>query len=76
MAARTEENGPVNLQEKSVEYSNAAANGPAPHRISTAERVPGHDGYYEKDGLRTYGDDEDHDHEPPVGPLATAEYRC
>ena len=22
--------------------------------------------YYEKDGLRTYGDDADHDHEPPV----------
>lgn len=29
------------------------------------EHVPGHD-YYEKDGLRTYGDREDHDHEPPV----------
>jgi hypothetical protein len=27
--------------------------------------------YYEKDGLRTYGDDEDHDHEPPVSP-----FRC
>lgn len=34
--------------------------------IHTSERVPGHPGYYEKDGLRTYGDDEDHDHEPPV----------
>jgi hypothetical protein len=34
--------------------------------IKTRERVPGHDNYYEKDGLRTYGDDEDHDHEPPV----------
>jgi hypothetical protein len=33
--------------------------------IHTNERVPGHPGYYEKDGLRTYGDDEDHDHEPP-----------
>lgn len=22
--------------------------------------------YYEKGGLRTYGDGEDHDHEPPV----------
>jgi hypothetical protein len=40
----------------------------APHLdpIKTRERVPGHDNYYEKDGLRTYGDDEDHDHEPPV----------
>jgi hypothetical protein len=34
--------------------------------IKTRERVPGNDNYYEKDGLRTYGDDEDHDHEPPV----------
>jgi hypothetical protein len=36
------------------------------HIIKTNEQVPGHPGYYEKDGLRTYGDDEDHDHEPPV----------
>lgn len=34
--------------------------------IHTNERVPGHPAYYEKNGLRTYGDDEDHDHEPPV----------
>ena len=36
-------------------------------QVHTNERIPGHPGYYEKDGLRTYGDDEDHDHEPPVG---------
>ncbi|MCJ1405015.1 hypothetical protein MMC11_008241 [Xylographa trunciseda] len=36
------------------------------HEIHTNERVPGHPNYYEKDGLRTYGDDEDHDHEPPM----------
>ena len=36
--------------------------------VATNERVPGHhDAYYEKGGLRTYGDDMDHDHEPPVG---------
>ncbi|KAK4548278.1 hypothetical protein LTR36_010148 [Oleoguttula mirabilis] len=35
-------------------------------QIHTNERVPGHTNYYEKDGLRTYGDDEDHDHEPPM----------
>ncbi|KAI1617581.1 fungal trichothecene efflux pump [Exophiala viscosa] len=35
-------------------------------QVHTNERVPGHPGYYEKDGLRTYGDDEDHDHEPPM----------
>ena len=34
--------------------------------IHTNERVPGHPAYYEKNGLRTYGDDEDHDVEPPV----------
>lgn len=35
-------------------------------QIHTNERVPGHPNYYEKDGLRTYGDGEDHDHEPPM----------
>jgi hypothetical protein len=34
--------------------------------IRTVSRVPGNPNYYEKGGLRTYGDDEDHDHEPPV----------
>ncbi|TVY85407.1 Trichothecene efflux pump TRI12 [Lachnellula suecica] len=34
--------------------------------IRTVSKVPGNDHYYEKDGLRTYGDDEDHDHEPPM----------
>ena len=34
--------------------------------IATHDRVPGHENYYEKDGLRTYGDGEDHDHEPPL----------
>lgn len=34
--------------------------------IRTVSRIPGNDHYYNKDGLRTYGDDEDHDHEPPV----------
>jgi hypothetical protein len=38
--------------------------------IRTVSRVPGNDHYYEKDGLRTYGDDEDHDHEPPVCPVS------
>jgi hypothetical protein len=52
-------------QEKSVE-NGQGENSPTAHRISTAEMVPGHENYYEKDGLRTYGDEEDHDHEPPV----------
>jgi hypothetical protein len=33
--------------------------------IATHDKVPGHENYFEKDGLRTYGDGEDHDHEPP-----------
>jgi Major Facilitator Superfamily len=33
--------------------------------IRTVSRVP-NPNYYEQDGLRTYGDDQDHDHEPPV----------
>jgi hypothetical protein len=32
--------------------------------IRTVSRIPGNDHYYEKDGLRTYGDNEDHEHEP------------
>jgi hypothetical protein len=38
--------------------------------IRTVSRVPGNTHYYEKDGLRTYGDGEDHDHEPPVRSLS------
>ncbi|KAL2068995.1 hypothetical protein VTL71DRAFT_15333 [Oculimacula yallundae] len=34
--------------------------------VRTVSRLPGNDQYYEKDGLRTYGDGEDHDHEPPM----------
>ena len=37
--------------------------------VHTNERILGQNAYYEKDGLRTYGDDEDHDHEPPVSRL-------
>ena len=35
-------------------------------QIHTNERIPGHPAYYEKNGLRTYGDDADHDHEPKM----------
>ena len=35
--------------------------------VHTNERILGHSNYYEKGGLRTYGDGVDHDHEPPVG---------
>jgi hypothetical protein len=38
-------------------------------RILTSERVPGNVHYYEKNGLRTEGDGENHEEEPPVSPL-------
>ncbi|KAF2810561.1 MFS multidrug transporter-like protein [Mytilinidion resinicola] len=34
--------------------------------VPTHDRVPGHNNYYEKNGLRTYGDGLDHDHEGPM----------
>ena len=52
--------------EKSSDLNQKLGTPPEAHRINTVERVPGHENYYEKDGLRTYGDGEDHDHEPPV----------
>ena len=56
--------------------ANANANTNPQHleNIRTVSRVPGNPNYYEKDGLRTYGDDEDHDHEPPV--CRGANYAC
>ena len=35
-------------------------------QVHTNERIPGHPNYYEQGGLRTYGDDMDHDHEPKM----------
>lgn len=34
--------------------------------IRTISRVPGNPNYFEKDGLRTYGDGQEHDEELPV----------
>lgn len=34
--------------------------------VHTNERVPGHENYYEKNGLRTQGDGVDHDAEPKM----------
>jgi hypothetical protein len=53
--------------DSSVESKRQADMEEQAHRIRTKERVPGHTNYYEKDGLRTEGDNEDHEHEPPVG---------
>ncbi len=57
MAASSEESSSP-VEEKAV--------GSQVEAVHTNERVPGHPAYYEKNGLRTYGDDEDHDHEPRV----------
>ncbi|CZR51778.1 probable trichothecene efflux pump [Phialocephala subalpina] len=52
----------------SLEKETNAGNTQVQHldTIRTVSRVPGNSHYYEKNGLRTYGDDEDHDHEPPM----------
>jgi hypothetical protein len=50
----------------SLEKEATAPTGDHVEVVRTVSRVPGNPHYYEKDGLRTYGDDEDHDHEPPV----------
>jgi len=50
----------------SLDKENAPTSAQHLEVIRTVSRVPGNDHYYEKDGLRTYGDDEDHDHEPPM----------
>ncbi|KAL8783684.1 MAG: hypothetical protein Q9195_009309 [Heterodermia aff. obscurata] len=42
------------------------AKGRVMETVNTNERVPGHRNYHEKGGLRTYGDSEDHEHEPPM----------
>ncbi|KAK7521111.1 major facilitator superfamily domain-containing protein [Phyllosticta citriasiana] len=39
---------------------------PSVEPIRTISRVPGNPNYYEKNGLRTYGDGMEHDHEPPM----------
>lgn len=38
-------------------------------QLDSKERIPGHPNYFEQNGLRTYGDDQDHNHEPPVRAL-------
>jgi hypothetical protein len=66
------------MSDQSTPPSASVVNEKAPdiehtERIVTHDRVPGHENYYEKNGLRTYGDGEDHDHEPPVSSLNAAQ---
>ncbi|KAL6721933.1 hypothetical protein ACLMJK_001038 [Lecanora helva] len=60
MAAHVEDSAMLDSKEKKTAASTLV-------NVKTNERVPGHhDAYYEQGGLRTYGDDMDHDHEPPM----------
>ncbi|KXT00240.1 hypothetical protein AC578_1224 [Pseudocercospora eumusae] len=56
------------MDQPAVPDNSSAGSGDVGHieQIHTNERVPGHDKYYEKSGLRTYGDEADHDHESPM----------
>lgn len=58
--ASSEASTPPVVHEKAIGARNHG------HTVTTNEQVPGHPAYYEEGGLRTYGDDMDHDHEPPV----------
>ncbi|RDW92537.1 MFS multidrug transporter-like protein [Coleophoma crateriformis] len=61
--ATSSEDSMTRSSEKEVGAGNSAGH---LENIRTISRVPGNSNYYEKDGLRTYGDNEDHDHEPPM----------
>lgn len=49
--------GPINKETQQVDHV---------ERVETHDSIPGNEKYNEKTGFRTYGDGEDHDHEPPV----------
>ncbi|RDW80152.1 MFS multidrug transporter-like protein [Coleophoma cylindrospora] len=61
--ATSSEDSRTHSSEKEAGAGNAAEH---LENIRTISRVPGNSNYYEKDGIRTYGDNEDHDHEPPM----------
>lgn len=53
----------------------AEKSGATVEALHTNERIPGHN-YYEKNGLRTDGDGQDHEHEPPVSIPPTNGRKC
>ncbi|KAF2092304.1 MFS multidrug transporter-like protein [Saccharata proteae CBS 121410] len=53
-------------KQRTAELSKTEAIQDGVEPIRTLSKVPGNPNYYEKDGLRTYGDGQDHDHEPPM----------
>ncbi|KAL1620662.1 hypothetical protein SLS54_006018 [Diplodia seriata] len=54
----------ANMQ--TLEHTSTATTNDAIELVHTISNVPGNPSYYEKGGLRTYGDGMDHDHEPPM----------
>jgi len=65
MTGNNSSEGSVEARHNAIAHEKAGTQGL--EQVPVHDRVPGHTNYYEKDGLRTYGDDLDHDHEPPVG---------
>jgi hypothetical protein len=55
----------VDMDKSQTHHSEMGGNNQA-EIIRTVSRVPGNPNYYEKDGLRTYGDGVDHDTDTPV----------
>ncbi|EME89075.1 uncharacterized protein MYCFIDRAFT_185508 [Pseudocercospora fijiensis CIRAD86] len=53
------------MDQKAVSENNSGGSDRV-EQLHTNERVPGHENYYQKNGLRTYGDGADHDHESPM----------
>ncbi|OJD36385.1 mfs multidrug transporter-like protein [Diplodia corticola] len=52
---------------RALEHTSTAATKESTTKpVRTVSEVPGNPNYYERDGLRTYGDGMDHDHEPPM----------
>lgn len=64
MTGNNSPEGSVEAQHNATAHEKAGAQNL--EQVPIHDRVPGHTNYYEKDGLRTYGDDLDHDHEPPM----------
>lgn len=57
---------PMESEAKDSPTSSEKESGAHIEQAKPFERVEGDPGHHEKDGFRTYGDDQDHDHEPPV----------
>jgi len=57
---------PLDGEAKESPTSSEKESGAHIEQVKHLGRVESDPGHHGKDGLRTYGDDQDHDHEPPV----------